>query len=152
MKRFVLWLFVSLGVLMIPPLALASDASLKGALKPYEGRLTTDIGYLSSFSASSRSAADLRQLAQRGSRGDLFGATRAASHQQASSSSGRKGRTLVLSALADATVAAGDARASAIAARSGNRSAAKRYGREEQSGINKAIPLFESGSKLLHLF
>jgi len=58
----------------------------------------------------------------------------------------------VLSALHDATVAANDARASATAARSGIRSTAKRDAKKEQSEINKAIALFESGGRLLHLF
>jgi hypothetical protein len=152
MKRFALLTLVGLGLLGVPPVAVASDASLKAALKPYESRLTTDIGYLSSFSTPSRSAAlpALSKLSK--IRSGLSGATRAASRQQASSSSGRRGRTLVLSALADATLAPGDAQASANAARSGSRSAAKRKAKEEQSEINKAIPLFESGGRLLHLF
>jgi hypothetical protein len=152
MKRSALPLLVLLAPLVPAPLAQASDASLKQALKPYETRLTTDIGYLSGFSAPSRSAAPaaLRKLSKAGS--DLTGASEAATRQQASTSSGRKGRALVLSGLHDATVAAGDARACATAARSGNRSTAKRDANAEQSEINKAIASFESGGKLLHLF
>ena len=58
----------------------------------------------------------------------------------------------MLSGLHDATLAASDARAAAAAARSGKRSTARRDAKEEQREINKAIPLFESGGKLLHLF
>jgi hypothetical protein len=58
----------------------------------------------------------------------------------------------VLSALHDATVAVDDAQASASAARSGKRSTAKRDATAERRQINKAIPLFMAGGKLLHLF
>jgi hypothetical protein len=144
MKRLVL----PLGLLAAAPLAQASNASLEKALKPYETRLTTDISYLSNFSAPSKKAAPaaLTKLSKINS--DLSGATKAATGQQASTSSGRKGRTQVLSALHEATVATSDARACATAARSGKKSTAK----SEQSEINKAIPLFESGGELLHLF
>jgi hypothetical protein len=152
MKRVVLPLVVLLALLAPAPLALASDASLKKALKPFKARLTADIAYLAGFSAPSRARASgaLSKLAT--IRKDLSGATRAATNNKASTKSGRKGRTLVLSALHDATLATGDARASAKAARSGNRSAAKRDAKHERSEINKAIPRFESGGKLLHLF
>jgi hypothetical protein len=152
MNRVVLPLLVSLAVLAAAPFAQASDASLKKALKPYETRLTTDIGYLSNFSAPSKSAAPAALTKLSKIRSDLTGATKAATGQQASTSSGRKGRTQVLSALHDATVAAGDAQACATAARFGNKSTAKRDAKAEQGEINKAIPLFESGGKLLHLF
>jgi hypothetical protein len=152
MKRVALPLLVSFGMLVAAPLAQASDASLTRAVKPYKTRLTADIGYLSSFSVPSKSASSgvVRRLSK--IRNDLNGATRAASGQQASTSSGRKGRTLVLSALHDATVATADARACATAAGSGNRSGANRDQRQEQTEIQKAIPLFESGGRLLHLF
>jgi hypothetical protein len=145
-------LLVVLGLLVAVPLAQASDASLKRAMKAYESRLTTDIGYLSNFSVPSRSAAStvLHKLSKIGT--DLSAATRTAKGQQASTNSGRKARTLLLSALSDATTGTGDARTCATAARSGNRSAAKRDQRNEQNEINKAIPLFESAGKLLHLF
>jgi hypothetical protein len=151
-QRVALPLLVSLGLLVATPLAQASDASLERALKAYGARLTGDIGYLSSFSAPSKRAAGavLHRLSK--VRDDLAGATRAATGRQASTSSGRKGRKLVLSGLHDATAAAGDARACATAARSGNRFAAKRYERQEQSEIGKAIPMLESGGKVLHLF
>lgn len=152
MKRVAPALLVSLGLLVASPLAQASDASLKSALKRYEARLTTDIGYLSSFSAPSRSTAPAALSRLSKIRSDLTGAARAATGEQASTSSGRKGRTLVLSGLHDATVAADDARACATAARSGNRSTARGDAKAEQSEINKAIGLFESGGKLLHLF
>lgn len=152
MKRGALPLLVALGLLVAAPLAQANDASLEHALKPYEARLTKDIGYLSSFSAPKKSAATaaLHRLAKIHT--DLTGATHAATTHQASTSSGRRGRTLVLSALHDAIVALGDARSCATAARSGNGSAAKRDRKQALKEINKAIPLFEAGGTLLHLF
>ena len=71
--------------------------------------------------------------------------------RQGSTRSGRRGRTLVLSGLHGATLATADARASAKAARSGKRSAAKLDAKHERTEINKAISQFESGGKLLHL-
>ncbi len=152
MKRVMLPLLVSLGVLAVAPVAQANDASLEHALKPYKARLTSDIGYLSSFSAPSKRAASGALSTLSKVRADLDGATRAANGQQASTSSGRRGRTEVLSAFHDATLAAGDAQASAKAAHAGHSSTAKRDAGEEQTEINSAIPLFESGGGLLHLF
>jgi hypothetical protein len=152
MKRLAPLVFALLGLLAAAPLAAASDVSLRTALKPYEARLTTDIGYLSSFSAPSRSAAPAVLSMLSKVRSALSGATLAASRQQGSSSSGRKGRAQVLSALGYATAAADEAGASANAARAGNRSAAKLDAKQEQSKITKAIPLFKSGGSLLHLF
>jgi hypothetical protein len=150
MTRLVL--LVLLGLLALAPLAQASDATLEKAMKAYEKRLTNDISYLSSFSAPSKHAAPstLSKLSRIGS--DLAGATKAATRQQASTSSGRKGRTQILAALHDATAAKSDAKASATAARAGKTSTAKRDAKTEQSQITKAIPLFESGGKLLKLF
>jgi hypothetical protein len=141
-----------LGLLALAPLAQASDATLEKAMKPYEKRLTTDISYLSNFSAPSKKAAPstLTKLSTIG--GDLAGATKAAASHQASTSSGRRGRTQILAALHDATAATSDAKASATAARAGKTSTAKRDAKTEQSQITKAIPLFESGGKLLKLF
>jgi hypothetical protein len=152
MKFLAVVLLAALGMVAAAPLAQASDATLKRALKAYEGRLTADIGYLSSFSVPSKGTAAgvLRRLSK--VRTDLTGAARAANHEQASSSSGRRGRALVLSGLHDASAAAGDARACANAAGAGNRSAAARDRRLERREIGKAIPLFESGGRLLHLF
>jgi hypothetical protein len=152
MKRVLLPLIVSIGLLAVAPLAQASDASLEHALKPYKTKLTTDIAYLSSFSApsKSRAAAALRRLSKVG--GDLAGVTRAANSQQASTKSGRKGRKLVFEGLHDATLAVGDARVSATVAKSGHGSTAKRDARSERAEINNAIPLLEQGGKLLHLF
>jgi hypothetical protein len=152
LKRIGLPLLVSLGLLVVPPLARGSDITFRRALRPYVTRLTADIGYLSSFSTPSKSAAGgvLQRLSK--IRSDLTGATRAATRQRASTNSGRTGRVRVLSALHDATAAAGDASACATAARAGNRSAAKGDQTREQSEINKAIPLFESGGKLLRMF
>jgi hypothetical protein len=145
-------LLASGAVLVAAPLVQASDRTVTHALKPYEARLTADVGYLASFSAPSKGAAAgaLGRLSKVSKH--LSGAKRAASGQMASSSSGRKGRTEVLQALNDALLATGDARASAEAARAGKRSTARRDAKAEQREINKAIPLFESGGKKLHLF
>ena len=130
----------------------ASDASFKRALSPYKTKLTTDIAYLSNFSTPSKRAASgsLNTLARIGR--DLSGATSAARGQQGSTSSGREGRSEVLSALRYATSATSFARSSASAARVGNRSLAAGYARSEQATIKKAIPLFEDGGRRLHLF
>ena len=145
-------LLLLLGLLALAPLAQASDATLEKAMKPYEKRLTNDISYLSNFSAPSKKAAPstLNKLSRISS--DLAAATKAATGHQASTSSGRKGRTQILAALHDATTATSDARTCAKAARAGKKSTAKRDAKTEQRQINKAIPLFESGGKLLKLF
>ncbi len=149
-------LFALLAVLVAlgagTPVALASDVSLTKALKRYETRLTSDIAYLSSFAAPSKTAAPAALRALSKIRRDLTGAIRAANGQQASTSTGREARTLVLSGLHYATGAAGHAKASATAARSGAVFTAKHAARAEQTEIHKAIPLFERGGKLLHLF
>jgi hypothetical protein len=145
-------ILASLATVLTTGVAQASDASLKNALKAYEMRLTSDIGSLSSFTVPSKNAANgvlgkLSTIAK-----DLSGATRAANGQQASTSTGRTGRIEVLSALNYASTATRDARASASAAKAGKSSTARSDQSQEQSAINKAIPLFESGGKKLHLF
>jgi hypothetical protein len=150
MTRLVL--LVLLGLLAVASLAQASNATLEKAMKAYEKRLTTDISYLANFSAPSKHAAFSTLSKLSTITRDLAGATKAATDHQASTSSGRKGRTQILAALHDATTATSDAKASATAARSGKTSTAKRDAKAEQSEINKAIPLFESGGKTLHLF
>lgn len=143
---------VCAGALVNAPLAQASNATLEHALKSYDKRLTADIGYLSSFAAPSRARAGaaLRRLTT--VRTDLAGATRAATTHQASTASGRRGRTDILVALRDATAATSDARNSATAARAGRRTTARSDARAEQRQINAAIPRFEAGGRLLHLF
>ena len=141
-----------LGLLASAPLAQASDRSLEHAIAPYKGRLTSDIGYLANFSAPSRHSAPGVQTRVARILGDLAGVTSAANSQHASSNSVRHGQSLVLSALHYATLAADDARVSAGAARSGNGAGARNDARAEQHQINRAIPLFESGGRLLHLF
>jgi len=150
MTRLVL--LVSVGLLAGVPLAQASDVTLEKAMKPYEKRLTTDISYLSSFSAPSKRAAPAMLTKLSRIHNDLAGATDAADSQQASTSTGRQGRSEVLSALHDASLATNDANACATAARSGKTSAAKRDAKAEQGEIDKAIPLFESGGRKLNLF
>jgi hypothetical protein len=151
MKRFALSCLVSIAVLASPSLAQASDSSLEHALAGYESKLTSDIGYLASFSTPSRSGAAGALSRLSGVQRDLEGASKAASGQQASSSAGRKGRALVLSALGDALTAAGDARAAADAAHAGKSAAARGDAGKEQSAIDQAIPRFEQGGSLLHL-
>ena len=152
MKRVLVPLVVCSALLAVAPFAQASDSSLKSALKSYEANLTKDIGYLATFKAPSKSGASaaLHKISKVES--DLNAVEHAASGQQASSSSGRTGRSEVLSALHYALVAAGDAKASATAARSHNASTAKKDAKATVSETNKAIPLFESGGKLLKLF
>jgi hypothetical protein len=151
-RRVVPALVASFGLLVAASPAHASDASLRRALKPYTTRLTRDIGYLSSFTVRSKKAVPgvIRRLT--GIRRDLAGATRAATVNHASSKPGRRGRELVLLGLHDATVAAGKARASANAVRSGRRALATRDQRQERREINMAIRALEAGGKLLHLF
>lgn len=152
MKRVLTPLVICSALLAVAPFAHASDSSLKHALKAYEANLTKDIAYLASFKAPSKSGASaaLHKISKVES--DLNGAKQAANGQQASSSSGKTGRSKVLSALHYALVAASDAKASATAARSHEASTAKKDAKATVSETNKAIPLFESGGKLLHLF
>ena len=152
MKRIALPWLVMLAVLAGAPGAQASDASLQHALKAYEARLTSDIGYLASFAAPSRGAAGAALTKLSGVQRDLAAASRAASGQKGSSSTGRKGRSLVLSALGGASTAAGDAVAAASAVRAGRGGAVKGDVAAEQRAINRAIPQFEQGGRLLHLF
>jgi hypothetical protein len=152
MKCFALSVLVSLSLLALAPLAQASDRSLERAVAPYKGRLTSDIGYLANFSTASRRGAAAVQTRVARILGDLATVTSAAKSQHASSKSVRRGQSLVLSALHYATLAADDARASAGATRSGNGAVARSDARAEQAQINRAIPLFESGGHLLHLF
>jgi hypothetical protein len=151
-RALVLLLALSLGLIVAAPLAQASDASLKHALKAYQTRLTSDIGYLASFKAPSKHGAGTALSKVSKIDGDLKGATKAARGQQGSSSAGRKGRTQILSALKDASAAASAAKASATAAQDGKGGAAKSDAKQERTDINKAIPLFEAGGKALHLF
>ncbi len=152
MKRIALPCLVTIAALAVAPGALASDASLQHALKAYEARLTSDIGYLASFAAPNRSAAGAALTKLSGVQRDLSAASRAASGQQASSSAGRNGRSLVLSALSGASTAARDAAAAATAARAGRGATASGDVKAEQAAIDRAIPQFEQGGRLLHLF
>jgi hypothetical protein len=141
-----------LGLGMLVPAAQADDAGLQKALKAYESRLTTDIGYLAAFTKPSAGGVPtalhrLSKIAE-----DLSGATHAAKTHHASTTAGAKGRTEVLAALHDAMAATRDAEASAKAVRGGKPAKAKHEAKLERSAINKAIPLFESGGKKLHLF
>jgi hypothetical protein len=152
MKRIATPFLVLVALAAAAPIAVASDASLEHALGAYKSRLTADIGYLASFSAPSRSGASAALSRLSKIQQDLSGARHAAGAQQGSSSAGRRGRTLVLSALGDAIAAAGHAQSSANAARSGKTSTARGEARSESGDINRAIPLFQQGGTLLHLF
>ena len=152
MRRAALRWFVLLAVLAAPATASASDASLEHSLSGYQSKLTADIGFLASFSTPSRAGAGGVLARVSTVQSDLAGATRAASGQQASSGPGRQGRTLVLSALGEASTAASDARAAAADARAGNGSAARGAAGRERAAIAQAIPRFEQGGRLLHLF
>ena len=153
MRRRILPAALALIALAIAPgLARASDASVRHALSAYESRLTADIGRLANFSVPSRATAAATLAALTKVQADLNGAVRAANGQRASTSAGRRGRTLVLSGLGEALSAASDAKAAATAARSGHTATAKAETTKEQAAINRAIPRFESGGKLLHLF
>lgn len=145
-------LTLCLGLGLLVPAAQADDAGLQKALKAYEHRLTSDIGYLAGFTVPSKRSVSstLHRLSKIGK--DLAGATHAASSHHASSTAGAKGRTEVLQALHDATAATRDAEASAKAVRGGKAAKAKHEAKLELSATNKAIKLFESGGKKLHLF
>jgi hypothetical protein len=132
--------------------ASANDASVKRAFKTYDKRLTKDIAYLANFKTPGKRSSGSVLSHVRKIRADLKGAENAQKGKKASTAGGRKGRQEVLAALHDAGTAAGSARTSAIAVRGGHHSAAKHDARQEQTAINKAIPLFESGGKKLHLF
>lgn len=152
MRRALPTVLALVALAAVPWPAFASDASVRRALSAYESRLTADIGRLASFSTPSRAGAAATIAALGKVRSDLDGAVRAADGQRASTSAGRRGRALVLSGLREALTAAGDAKSAAVAARSGHTAAAKAATAREQKAIDRAIPLFESGGKLLHLF
>lgn len=152
MKRTTLVLVVAACVLGFGSSAWASDAGLERALGAYRSRLTADMVYLASFSTPSRGSAGSALSRLAGITRDLTGAVRAASSQRASTRNGSRGVSLLLVAFSDALNAAGDARAAAAAARSGYGSRARNDVRLEQTQINRAIPLFEQGGRLLHLF
>jgi hypothetical protein len=132
--------------------AAANDASVKRALKRYEKKLTKDIGYLASFKTPTKRSSGSVLKRVSAIRRDLRGAEKAQQGEMASTANGRKGRQQILAALGDAGSAATKARASALAVRAGHRSAAKGDAKQELRDIDKAIVLFESGGKKLHLF
>ncbi|HWE32832.1 MAG TPA: hypothetical protein VG410_05055 [Solirubrobacteraceae bacterium] len=142
-----------LGIVVLVPVAHASDTSLEKALKAYKHKLTTDIAYLSSFAAPSKSATASVSKKLSTIRADLKGAQSAAQNNQASSASGRKGRSEVLTGLGYALVAEGDAKAAASAAASGKKATAKSDAKKARAEIaNKAIAPLESGGMALGLF
>lgn len=152
MKRGLVALAVAVALLGLAPLASASDSSLRRALNGYKSRLTSDISYLAYFSAPSRSRTSSVLSRLSGVSSDLNGAIRAANGQRSSSRTGSRAKSLLLAAFGYALSATGYARASAYAARSGRGSSARSDARAEQGQINRAIPLFEQGGRLLHLF
>lgn len=145
-------LLICAALLAAAPLARASDASIRRVMNPYKTKLTVDIAYLANFSAPSWKAAPgtLHKLA--GIRTELTRASRALEHQKASTRNGRRGRTDVLNALHTALTATTDARNSATAARHRHSATARKDTKAEQRQIGKAIPEFETGGRLLHLF
>jgi hypothetical protein len=150
MKRIALTVVV--GALVIAPVASASDSTLEHALKPYKTKLTTDIAYLATFSAPSKSAARgvSKQLLK--VEKDLKAAQSAAKNNQASSAKVATGRTQVLTGLSDALIAVADANASVKAARAGKTTTAKNDAKSARSEITKAVPVLEAGGKALGLF
>jgi hypothetical protein len=152
MKRALPFLVVIVGLLALAPVGLASDKSLEKALKPYKTKLTTDVAYLATFSAPSKShaRATLSKLSK--VKTDLTGAKNAASGQQASSSKGKTGRTDVIAGVTDALAAEKLAAQSASAAKSGKKSTAKSDAKAAVKELNKAIPVLEAGGKALGLF
>ena len=152
MRRVGISLVIVMGLAALAGPAWASDATLKNALKPYKTRLTADVAYLAAFKVPSSSAASGVQSKLSKISKDLQGATQAANANQASTKNGRKGRSQVLDGLHDAIAAADSARACVKAVKAGKASAAKSDRKLEQSNVNRAIPLLESGGKLLKLF
>lgn len=151
-KRTTISLVVVLGALVPVAPAQASDKTLEKALKPYKSKLTVDVAYLANYAAPSKSKASsaLKELSK--VKGDLNGALKAATDNQASSSKGKTGRTEVIAGLKDALKANAEAQASANAAKSGKSSTAKSDAKTEKSEIDKAIAPLEAGGKALGLF
>jgi hypothetical protein len=142
-----------LGILVLAPVAHASDASLEKALKAYKQKLTTDIAYLSGFSAPSKSAASGVSRKLSTISGDLKGAQSAAQNNQASSAKGSKGRSEILAGLGYALVAERDAKAATSAAASGKAATARSDAKRARAEIaDKAIGPLESGGMALGLF
>jgi hypothetical protein len=152
MRRVVLPMLVLLGLLAAAPVGLASDTSLKNALKPYKSKLLVDVAYLGEFKAptKSKAGAALKKLST--IKKDLTGAKNAAEGQQGSTSKGKAGRTAVITGLTDMLVATGDADNAAKAAKSGKKSTAKSDAKAEYNEVNKGIPPLEAGGKDLGLF
>jgi hypothetical protein len=151
MKRALLLLLVLIGLLATPA-ALASDKSLENALKPYKAKLTTDIAYLATFKAPTKSKASAASKELTKIESTLKGAKSAAESHQASSSKGKTGRTDVIAGVTDALTATTDGESSASAAKSGKSSKAKSDAKAELKAIDKALPLLETGGKDLGLF
>lgn len=152
MRRIALFLVMVVVVLASSVPAWASDSTLRNALKPYKMRLTADVAYLAVFKVPSKAKAGTVSVKLPKIEKDLLGATQAANANQASTKNGRKARAQVLAGLHDALAATDSARACVNAVKAGKAPAAKSDRKLEQSNINKAIPLLESGGKLLKLF
>lgn len=142
-----------LGTVVLVPVAHASDATLEKALKAYKHKLTSDIAYLSTFPAPSKSTAAGVSRRLSTIRGDLKGAQSAAQNNQASSAKASQGRSEVLTGLGYALVAEGDAKSATSAAASGKAATAKSEAKKARAEIaTKAIAPLESGGMALGLF
>jgi hypothetical protein len=150
MKRIALTALI--GALAVVSAASASDSSLEHALKPYKNKLTSDIAYLATFPAPSKSSASTVSKKLSTIEKDLKGAQSAAKNNQASSPKVATGRSEVLTGVSDALKATADATASAAAARAGKKSTAKNDAKSARAEISKAVPVLEAGGMALGLF
>jgi hypothetical protein len=152
MKRAVVPMIVLLGLLAVAPAGLASDKSLAKALKPYKTKLTTDVAYVATFKAPSKSKAGAAETKLKKIKTDVTGAKNAATGQQASTSKGKTARADVLEGLGYVLNAIKDAHSSAAAAKKGKASTAKSDAKAAVTETNKAIPPLEAGGQDLGLF
>jgi hypothetical protein len=152
MKRVAVPMLVLFSLLALASTGLASDASLKSALKPYKKKLTSDVAYVATFKAPAKSKAGAAEKKLKRIKTDVTGAKNAATGQQASTSKGTTARADVLKGLGYVLIAIKDANSSAAAAKSGKASTAKKDAKAAVKETNKAIPPLEAGGTDLGLF
>jgi hypothetical protein len=140
-----------LATLTLASPAHASDASLRHALTPYGSTLQTDVIYLVGFTAPAQASAPAVAARLSLIDGQLTSVARLTRAQQASTSAGKRGRSMVLSALDEELVAVKYGRVAASAAGSGQSASASAAAAHEQSSMVSSLSGLRAGAALLHL-
>lgn len=153
MPRRILTLCGLLPALAFPAMAQASDSSLIHALSPYKNALTADVITLATLEAPpAKSAVPSWTSKLQKAQSDFATVARVARGQTASTSTGRKAQSEVLSALSYAYGAAGDGLAAMTAVRQNNGSAAKTDIANERVQVARSLTPFSEAGKTLGLF